>query len=220
MPMLEAAFIAIVIPLLLLILVLRHSRPVMFALTWGMFAFYISNAIAGRVEAAIGWQLAFLKSVTFLEPPIREACKALPLFLLLLFKPSTMTPYFYVLGATVGIGFGIIENLYVLLIAGSGEKSIFLMTARSFSACLTHAISTGLIGVSITLAQRHRGRRLLLPIAALLVAVILHGFYNFAAFSGWVTIYVFTPVLLFVFALFIIKRWELGAPESVDTSWS
>jgi len=91
-----------------------------------------------------------------------------------------------ILGATAGLGFAATENLlYELVALGQGGWGAFWATAllRSFAACALHASATALTGQGYARASIG-GRSWVSIIPFYLLAVILHGLYNYLAISG------------------------------------
>ena len=78
--MIEAAFLGTIIPLLLLVVVLRHSRPMMLTFCWGMTAFVVAYLAGGIAAGALGVAAAGRSYAVFAAPPMEELLKSLPLF--------------------------------------------------------------------------------------------------------------------------------------------
>ncbi len=91
-----------------------------------------------------------------------------------------------ILGATAGLGFAATENLlYELSALNDGGWESFLMTAilRSFAACALHASATALTGQGYArYVVDHSSWLVIIPFY--LLAVLMHGVYNYLASSA------------------------------------
>ena len=91
-----------------------------------------------------------------------------------------------ILGATAGLGFAATENLlYELTALNDGGWASFWATAiiRSIAACALHASATAMTGRGYAWVTNNH-KTILLIIPFYLVAVFLHGLYNYLAISG------------------------------------
>ena len=215
--MVIAAFIATFFPLMLLALVLRHSRPVMLTFCWGMCAFLIIYFLIPRLEVLFGIQ--FPASGVYLGPPVEEILKAVPFLYWAFFAPRTLVPYFYILGMAAGIGFAVEENLRWLLALPESERVIWIMVSRSFSTCLMHGTCTALVGLAVTAWLRRKGVAVVLPFLALALASVLHGAFNYSVLSSMHLYYMGLPPIIFIGGLILIRKRQEGAPEVEGTSW-
>ena len=151
------------------------------------------------------WQrlLGFVFGVGVLE----EACKALPLYLLLLRSGKLNDPHtsaYY--GAMSGLGFAIAEGAAYSLRYAFGFSQghlglgsfVAANTIRFVSLPLFHAILAGIVGYFMGLAAINPSRQSALIFIGLAIAALLHGLYNtFASSFAGLFIIAFT-ILLFV----------------------
>lgn len=75
------------------------------------------------------------------------------------------------LGSLIGLGFGFLENVYYCFQPEVGTPTIIM--SRNFTSLLGHGVMNSVFGFLI--ARNHR------PWNALLIAVLLHGIYDFLA---------------------------------------
>ncbi len=136
---------------------------------WGaLVAYPLAALINGGLSTLIGYALV----VSLTAPLVEEILKALVLFYF------TRQPSFYyfvdgaVYGFGVGIGFAMIENLAYL----SSTPSLSLAVVRVLSTSLMHAMSSGVVGIS--LGRLRRTRAPLLPFIGIAAAVAIHIGYN------------------------------------------
>lgn len=217
--MIIAAYIGTIAPMLLLLFVLRHSRPLVSVLCWGMTAhvlvYYLGHILYASLVPVFPESLIY----DFLIPFVEELLKCFPLLYFLLTKRRSFTPFIYIYGIAIGIGFGIEENLlYLIELTREVGNPWVYMLIRSFSTCLMHGLTTGLIGFSFTLSRKIKWLAPLLIPSGLILAVGIHGIYNFL-----ITRLTAAAILLilFLYALFTLymKRAALKMPETKRTDW-
>jgi RsiW-degrading membrane proteinase PrsW (M82 family) len=227
--MIEAAFIGTIIPLLLLVAVLRHSRPMMFTFCCGMTAFLVAYLASSTIERITGLEVGTNSYALLVSPPLEELLKSIPLFYFLLRGKKTFVPFIYIFGMASGIGFAIEENLLYLLnrhteIVGS----LLLMILRSLSTCVMHGVATATIGFAFTISRRvwhHRRRQIAILAAAFsafmgyVAAIGMHGAFNFVMLSRWQPLAIVIPGVVFVIGVRLVKRTESRAPETRKTLW-
>ena len=113
-----------------------------------------------------------------------------------------------ILGATAGLGFAATENLlYEFMALGEGGWGAFWATAllRSFAACALHASATALTGQGFARASIG-GRSWVIIIPFFILAVILHGLYNYLAISG--SILYFLMAMLLALGAILFTRYS------------
>ncbi len=113
-----------------------------------------------------------------------------------------------ILGATAGLGFAATENLlYEFSALSEGGWGAFWVTAllRSFAACALHASATALTGQGFARASIG-GRSWVIIIPFYILAVILHGLYNYLAISG--SMLYFLMAMLLALGAIIFTRYS------------
>lgn len=227
--MIEAAFLGTIIPLLLLVLVLRHSRPIMLTFCWGMTAFLLSYLAGRSMAVLVGIEIEDGAYAIFVSPPLEEILKSIPLFYFLVRAKKTFVPFVYIFGMAAGIGFAIEENLLYLINRHTEIlSSLVLMIVRSISTCLMHGVATAIIGFAFTTARRtwYTGRKPFAALAAAMVALAgyagaigLHGAFNAIVLSRWQPLAILIPGVMFVVGALRMKRTESTAAETRRTVW-
>ncbi|MEM9282774.1 MAG: PrsW family glutamic-type intramembrane protease [Verrucomicrobiota bacterium] len=219
--MVGAVFIGTFLPLVLLMLLLRHSRPVFASFCWGMLAFLLVYVTSPTLYRILGIDDVIEFTAVFVGPPYEEFLKALPLVVAAVFAQRSLIPFFYILGMASGIGFSIEENLNFLIRFHQNDgDSMTLMILRSFSTCLMHGVATGLIGYSLTLAKRRKGLIVFLfPAIGWSIATFYHAFFNWLMLQQQMVIGLLIALIAFFALLFIMKQVEGKAPEVQGTIW-
>jgi RsiW-degrading membrane proteinase PrsW (M82 family) len=182
----------------------------LFAFGWGAAvatfgALVINTASTEAIRSAGGDPM----SASFLVAPfVEEGFKGLAVLLVLLLRRREFDGVVdgLVYAGMAGIGFAFVENvLYLgrtLAEVGAGG-AIVVFVVRCVVSPFAHPLFTSATGVGLGLAARTRNPtvRVLAPVAGYLVAVLLHGAWNFSAstgLSGFVSAYVAVQLPIFV----------------------
>lgn len=82
---------------------------------------------------------------------------------------------------TVALGFATAENMLLFYTQNFSvlSESIILATMRFLGATLLHALASGILGVFIAFSYYRTKKRALLFIQGLILAIIVHGFFDF-----------------------------------------
>ena len=217
--MIEAAFIGTLIPMLFLLLILRHSRPMISVFCWGMAAFMLGYYTNSALVSSLG-VTEFLTASVFIAPPVEEFLKMLPLFYFLFFARDSYLPFIYIFGAVSGIGFAIEENLLYLMAHHTEiTSSLLYMVIRSMSTCLMHGMSTAVIGFIFTFIRKKRGGWYYLIPGGYLCAVILHSSYNYLVNSVDTGFGVLFALTAYVGGAIVMRSAAERMSEAKDTSW-
>ena len=219
----KAVFIGTFVPLVLMLLLLRHSRPVISFFCWGMASFIIVSAVSPPLYAWLGLGKDLNIDAVFVGPPLEELVKGLPLLLLPWWLQRSFVPYYYIFGLASGIGFSVEENIIYLINFGLDESdsySITLMVLRSFSVCLMHGVATGTIGYMVTKAVRaSQPMKILYPLWGWLLASLYHGAFNWSMLNWHAGIGTVVAIIIFGIFFYNMKETESWAPEIQGTNW-
>lgn len=103
-------------------------------------------------------------------------------------------------GSAIGLGFGMTENfLYFITYSESLTSWIFLVIIRSLFSAVMHAISTGIFGAIIGLTKFWINLfRLPMIFFALLIAILIHSFWNFSVSNPETFYYGFLTMILLI----------------------
>ncbi len=145
-----------------------------------------------------------MKFSAYYAPIVEEIIKMLPVLIYCVaFKPGRKPSL--AAGMCVGIGFGVIENVYYLITTASKISSIQWICARGFATALMHALCTA--AVAFMLEMAYRRRKLYLPgtVAALALAINYHSIYNIIVKTEYREIILFMPIVTYLLILICIK---------------
>ncbi len=139
---------------------------------------------------------------TYVSPWIEESLKAALLVYLIRTRRVGLSIDAGIAGFAIGTGFALIENLYYL--ASRPDAALPVQVIRGFGTAIMHGGTAAVMGmVSVTLYEKrpHGGPYLLLP--GFLMAVVLHGGFNYLlvrpAVATLATLVVLPAVVYLVF---------------------
>jgi len=177
---------------------LDHRRPRPWrafgaAFLWGIVAAAfgaapLNDLLLAHLGGAADETRARALAATAGAPAIEELLKGLGPLLLLLLRPDLLrTPRDgLVCGGFVGLGFDLAEGLEYLMIAAvqGGYAGVARgVWVRGILAGLKHAVFTGTTGAGLGWARTVSGRRarIVIPLAALVAAIVQHAVWNAVA---------------------------------------
>jgi len=138
----------------------------------------------------------------FVSPWIEESLKAALLVYLIRKRRVGLSVDAGIAGFAIGTGFALIENLYYL--ASRPDAALPVQVIRGFGTAIMHGGTATILGmISVTLYERrpHGGLQLLLP--GFLVAVALHGGFNYLLVRpGVATLATLTVLPLVIYLVF------------------
>ncbi|MFH8729496.1 PrsW family intramembrane metalloprotease [Streptomyces termitum] len=180
-------------------------RNLLFAFAWGAFAAaliaILTNTFAIRwiASATADPDSADALGATLVAPVVEESAKAAAILLLFLFRRRDFRSLVdgVVIAGFTAAGFAFTENILYLGnafgedqdLGGGLEATVGTFVARAVMSPFAHPLFTVCTGVGFGLAavapRGKRLRRVLLPLAGLLLAMVVHGLWNGSvAFGG------------------------------------
>lgn len=140
----------------------------------------------------------------YVAPWIEESLKAGVLVYLFVRNRIGFMVDAAIIGFTIGAGFGVAENLYV--VRGFPEASFGVWLSRGFGTAVMHGGTTAIFGVvAQSLTERHARLNPALYLPGLLIAVVAHGVFNGLADLPTVATAVALVVLLLTLLLVFAK---------------
>ena len=206
-------FICIVIPLLVTIpLIQSSSRHVMIYLVTGIVAALFVSEINGLLLGLFHNDMLFV--TTTVTPATEEIVKALPV-LYYAFLFSTSRPKLLSVSFSLGIGFALFENSYIL-IQNVEVVSLGWAVIRGFSTALMHGVCTAAIGYGLSFVKIRRKLSVPGTFALLITAIIYHGIFNMLVQS---TTYkycgFFLPALTYIPFFIVLLTRKRSAAKTV-----
>ena len=186
-------FICLLIPMSMMLLIFKgHSRMLCVFLLAGMFMCVLSGEINGLL-ANLG-QLDMQTVAMDIAPLVEELAKALPVvFVAFLLHPSRQKLAECALA--IGVGFATLENVCVLIDAGSISFGYALL--RAIGAGMMHGICTLIVGLAMSAVITRKTVFFSGTMAALSIAVIYHSIYNMMISSRYLVIGSLLPLITF-----------------------
>lgn len=199
-------FICIAVPMIMLLFLSdKKSRlPIAFMLI-GITEYVFVAEVNGYISTLFQIENYDL-SVTY-APIIEEFVKAFPI-LCYTFLFSEKKEKIISASMSVGIGFGVLENTYILVSDIQGV-SIFWALIRGFGTGLMHGICTAMVGYGISFVKTKKKMFVSGTFALLAMAIIYHAIYNMLALSEYKRIGFIIPIvtyMLLLSRLFTIRK--------------
>ena len=140
-----------------------------------------------------------------LTPITEEIIKALPV-LFYAFVISEKWERLLSLSMALGIGFAIMENVYVVT-QNIESADVLLALIRGFATGLMHGICTATVGYGISFVRKCKKLFYTGTFGLLLVAVIYHGIFNTLVQSPYQAVGFFMPIVTYIpVVVYIIKK--------------
>lgn len=163
------------------------------AFFWGalvavFFAIIINSVGVLLVEEAFNSEVAGFYGLVISAPIVEEGSKALALFILFFWKRDEFDGVLdgIIYAAMVGLGFAMTENIkyYSEAVIESNAAGVFIV--RGLFSPYAHPLFTSMTGIGLGLARQshNRATKLIMPLAGLALAMILHSGWNASAFFG------------------------------------
>ena len=196
-------FLCIMTPLAMMLFVFRgDSRTVLSFLMIGIFMCLFSGEISGLLLRITG--LSSYDATVHITPVVEEVLKAAPVvFFTFLFNPKRQLLLECAL--SVGVGFAILENAYILSGMVS-QVTVGWALVRGFGAGMMHGICTLTVGYSMTFIHTKRKLFYTGSLAALSVAIIYHSIYNMVIQSPYSSAGILLPLLTYIPLILHLKK--------------
>jgi len=133
---------------------------------------------------------------TNITPLTEEIAKALPiLFFAFLFSDDRET--LLSISMATGIGFAIVENLFILMQSGASYTALWAIE-RVFGASLVHGLCTSLVGYGISFVRKRRKLFYTGSFALLVTAMVYHSIFNALVQSSVPLLGFLLPVITYI----------------------
>lgn len=189
----------------------REPIPLMLGVfAWGALVCpFLTGAAGAAVLWLVGWLGGGPPDVAWvavgLAPVVEEGLKAVGIVLVVALTREFDNPTDgLVYGTAVGLGFAVTENLvYTLAAASQGLPTLIvvdLVARRTLFTAGVHALGSAAVGAGFGFAKLapHRWQRVAWVVAGLMVAVVLHGGWNFSVVAALESEMALVPWLIMV----------------------
>lgn len=172
----------------------------------GCLAGAVSYPLSNALQASIGIEEILYRRYS--APVVEEILKSLYLLYLIRTKRIGFMVDAAILGFAIGAGFALVENVYY--VGKLGESNLLVWIIRGFGTAVMHGGATAILGVIFKSgADRTTSTGVAALIWGLLIAILLHSFYNHFFFGPVVSTFLII-VLLPVAMIAVFQRSEAG----------
>jgi RsiW-degrading membrane proteinase PrsW (M82 family) len=192
-------------------------KPIIFCFIWGATIAIIASIIlekALEIPVTItskNYTSYILIMAVIVAPIAEELTKPLALRFKIVKKELDELEDGLIYGAIAGLGFAATENLFYGYNAYTKEGLLYffgLISIRSIVGCFLHASATAWTGYGYG-KYIMKNSRLIRVIPFLLLAILIHGFYNFIPTYGVITGYAasfFVAIAFVLFSIIIVRK--------------
>lgn len=150
------------------------------------------------------WYLSPLDVSLRVAPVTEEVMKAIPILLFALLESDDRKKVLP-LSMSVGIGFAILENTYVL-VRNADSVSLAWALIRGLSTSLMHGMCTFLVGCGIIFVYKQKKLFYTGTFGLLALAVTFHATFNLLILSKWDRAGMLLPIIIYLAAQYILKK--------------
>ncbi len=202
--MISILFVCLAVPLTMLIFLLdrRSARIVAFVLV-GCFVCLLAAQINSLIWSIFPEMDAF-RFKTTVAPAVEEVLKALPV-LIFAFKLSDNRITILEISMATGIGFAILETLFVMSTA-TPNVSLFWALLRGIGAGLMHGVCTFGVGLGISYVRKKKKLFITGSFALLMTAIIYHSIFNCLIMSDYKYAGFILPLLTYLPVLVVLRK--------------
>ena len=213
--MVSIAFVCFSVPLLLMLPVLRgRSRWLVAALLVGSYLAVCAGALNTLLRHAFA--ISTLELSLSVAPIVEELMKALPALIYALFKSDRRADVLAI-AFSVGIGFAITENAYLMMSLGV-NATVGWAFVRGISASLMHGLCTLMVGVGFTFVRTQRKLFYTGTFGLLAAAITYHAAFNLlvSASGAWCVVGLALPLATYAagFVVWAPKRSRNAARKA------
>lgn len=198
-------FICIAAPLLLLLLLIdKKSRKTVGFVIIGMCVCLFVSEINSILLAMTGGDHYY--TTTTITPITEELLKALPvIYFAFVFSSERQT--LLTVSMSLGIGFALLENSYILVNSLDQIDYIWAL-ARGFGSGLMHGLCTAAVGYGISFVRVRRKLFYTGTFGLLSVAIIYHAIYNTLVQSSYKYVGVLLPIITYIPILIVLQKQQ------------
>lgn len=196
-------FVCTSVPIALMLFLLeKKSRLVVGFMLIGMFMCVFIGGINGFFLELFNNNMLYV--TTTITPVTEEIIKALPvLFFAFVFSDKRET--LISISMAVGIGFAIMENVYIMT-NGIESSTVLLALIRGLGSGLMHGICTSAIGIGISFVHKKKKLFYTGTFALLSTAIIYHAIYNLFVQSSWDYVGFLLPIATYIPLIISVKK--------------
>lgn len=196
-------FISFAAPLIMTLLICEgKTRTLLGFLFFGMLVCLFCGEFSGLILKLLPYNIKYYTSN--FTPLFEEFFKSLPI-LVYAFMFNPKKKILLECSMLVGVGFAVLENAYILSVAGS-SVSIVTALIRGFGSGMMHGLCTLFVGYGMTFVHTKRKLFYTGTTALLTFATTYHGMYNTLVQSQHQLTGFILPAVTFIPVLFLLKK--------------
>ena len=192
-------------------------RFVFIAFLWGGIGAIVLSLLLSqwgiKVWGSAIYNYSFDASSVVVAPVVEELMKGLIVFILLKSRNFDTVTDGLVYGAATGLGFGMTENFLYFTGFSTimyGDEWLNLLFVRSMMTANMHCAASATFGAGISKLKEHGARAILYVVGAYIIAVLIHGTWNYLVTSGSVEHWDLAVSLLFICIVIIFIIFVFG----------
>lgn len=180
-------------------------------LAWGLASagssYWVNTGLAGLLQAD------FQTYSRYIAPVAEEILKCSLLFVLIRNSKVGFMIDGAIYGFAVGAAFSFTENVFYLFSYAADESNLMVWIIRGFGTAIMHGGTTAIFAILCVSALNREAHLMLAALAGLVMAVLIHAFYNLFLLSPMlsaVIILVAIPLLIifiFVYNERSVRKW-------------
>ena len=183
-------------PLILMMFFMKpEGRILMFFLLMGFVACALSDIINVMLIENIE-HYSDKTFTTYYAPIVEEIVKMVPILIYTIIKKNEIKDRVSI-GMSIGVGFGVLENVFYMITNAAKISSIQWIFGRGFATGLMHAICTSIVAYMLGMAYKHRKIYITGTLAAFAMAVTYHSIYNIMIKTDYSNIILLMPIVTY-----------------------
>ncbi len=195
-------------PLMLMMFFMKPGgRKLIFFLLMG----FVACAVSDRVNIFLMENLEHYSAKTFTTyyaPVVEEIAKMIPILIYTIISKNKIKNRIAV-GMSIGVGFGVLENVFYMITNAAKISSVQWIFARGFATALMHAICTAAVAYMLGMAYQHRKMYITGTLAAFTLAVTYHSIYNIMLKTDWSGLILFLPIVTYAVIFYKEHRADI-----------
>ena len=189
--------ICISAPLLLMMIIADNkTRNLLGFMIIGIYLAVFASEVNAILRELFSGSLDLFHLTTSATPVCEEILKALPIIFVVFFVTDKRSVLF-VQAMSIGIGFAIMENTFILL-QNIEQVSLFWAMIRGFASSLMHSLCTLFVGIGISIVRKRRKLFFTGTTALLITTSIYHSLFNMLIQSRYMYIGAILPILTYI----------------------
>lgn len=197
--------ICISAPLILMMIIADNkTRNLLGFMIIGIYIAVFASEVNAVLRNIFSDSLDLFHLTTSVTPVCEETLKALPIIFVVFFVTDKRSVLF-VQAMSIGIGFAVMENTFILL-QNIEHVSLFWAMVRGFASGLMHALCTLFVGIGISIVRKRRKLFFTGTFALLITTSIYHSLFNMIIQSRYMYVGAMLPILTYIPLAYVLHK--------------